>query len=249
MLMISLAVPVASPAVGEGLSPALHLAFDQGLFDEAATEARAIASADAKAFAARSLLAKAMCGDTQPDTATLEAAAALAEEAVVLDPIHVEGRLQLAIAKALIVRPLPGRRGMRDGRAARQLAEAVLETQPDNAYAHGFLAVWHIEVVGRGGRIGAAVMGASIDQAHAHYARAAAILPGDASIHWQYARALATMNPKRFQAEIEVALAAARRSAPTSRVEQVMADRAATLSELMATGDRQVIVAAASEML
>ena len=33
------------------------------------------------------------------------------------------------------------------GDEARDLAEAVLDDEPDNFYAHGFLSVWHVEVV------------------------------------------------------------------------------------------------------
>ncbi|MEM0985501.1 MAG: hypothetical protein AAGJ32_04580 [Pseudomonadota bacterium] len=243
-----LVVVLALAAVGSGLVGhaeraaslnAMQVAFLEGRFEDAASAARSHDTADAKAFAARALLAKAMCGDVSPPDATVLQARSLAEASLALQPDHSEGRLQLAIARALQARSLPLRKAMSAGRDARALAAAVLEDEPDNGYAHGFMAVWHIEVFERGGRVGATMMGARLDDAHEHYRRAAILRPGDASIHWQYARALAALDAKQFEPEIEDALNAALNAPIEDNVERVMAARAVALAEVMSLGDHK----------
>lgn len=227
----------------------MQLAFHEGRYDEAATRAARVETADARAFAARALLAKAVCGEGEPPATLLLRARAMAAEAVALEPGHAEGRLQLAIARSLIARALPARRAMAEGREARALAEAVLRDTPGNAYAHGFLAIWHLEVIRRGGGLGAAWMGADLVEARSHYRLAVAARPGDAAIHWQYARALAAIDPERFSAEIAEALAAARRAPLEGDVETVMAMRADRLASLMEGGSPQRAAAYASARL
>jgi len=91
------------------------------------------------------------------------------------------------------------------GERGKKLAEEVLKSDPRNFYAHGFLAVWNIEVERRGGSMGAWMMGrASITPASIEAARQLA--PDDVGVHWQYARALAALDLKRFQGEVKSAL-------------------------------------------
>ncbi len=251
LLLASLLATVApaAPAFADDRDDAMHLAFHEGRYDEAARTATRFKTADARAFAARALLAKAVCGDAPPPEELLAAAREQAEAALALDPRHVEGRLQLAISRSLAARSLPMRRASAEGRAARALAEAVLADMPDNPYAHGFLAVWHLEVIRRGGGLGAALMGADLDAARTHYARATALRPGDAAIHWQYARALAAIDPRRFAADIEAALDAAQRAPTEGRVEEVMAARAGRLAAVFADRNDRAAAALAASLL
>jgi hypothetical protein len=124
-------------------------AFTAGRYDAAYAAVAADRAPDACAFGARALLAKAMSGEGQPPEPLLTAALGEAETALATQPGHIEGRLQKAIALSLLVRPmsLKDARDSGYGEEARQLAEAVLVDDPQNAYAHGFLAVWHIEVM------------------------------------------------------------------------------------------------------
>lgn len=240
----------AAPAAAELPSPILA-AFGDGRFDEAARRAASLSDADAKALAARALLAKGMCGDGQPPAALVEEAETLARAALEIEPDHIEGRLQLAIALSLKLRPLSARQAMRagHGEVARDLAEAVLRDDPGNAYAHGLLAVWHIEVVRRGGAIGAAIMGASVGEGLAHYDAASRASPGDASIHWQTARALAALNARKYRGEIMAALEAAQAAGRDDALEEVMAARAAHLALVMDVLDRREIEKLAEGML
>lgn len=225
--------------------------FTSGEYDLAVSEAATQGDADACAFSARALLAKAMSGEGDPPEALLYNALDEADAALALDSAHIEGRLQRAIALSLIIRPMSVREARRTGwgEEARDLAEAVLEDDPDNTYAHGFLAVWHIEIVRRGGPIGAMVLGASLDDARAHYAVAIAQAPHDASVHWQYARALAALNARKHRDEINAALDAAAASPVDSVLEGVMQARAAVLQAEMTMKDYRQAEKLAVEML
>ena len=225
-----------------GQSQEAEKAYLAGEYDVAFADVAADRGADACAFGARMLLAKAMSGDVQPPRSLLSAALAEANNALVVEPQHIEGRLQKAIALSLLVRPMSLREA-RDsgfGEEARALAEAVLVDDPANAYAHGFLAVWHIEVINRGGFLGAMVLGASMDDAERHYAAAVQASPGDAALHWQYARALE---------EVSDALNAALAAPVGSVLEQVMQDRARTLSAAVASSSTRDVEALAKTML
>lgn len=247
MLALAAGLILSAPATGQApVAPGLtaqnlQAAFAQGRFAEVAREAQRLDSADARALAARALLAEAMCGEGEPSPELIAHAEREARAALALQPDHVEGRLQLAIALSLKVRPLSNREAWRsgEGEVARDLAEAVLADDPGNPYAHGLLAIWHVEVVRRGGRFGAGLMGASIDRGFAHYRQAVMLAPGDASIHWQMARALAAHDPKRYQDDIRAALDAALAAPCDDALETVMAARAELLRDAFETGGRK----------
>ena len=240
---------VFQPAWGQ--SPSAMEAYTAGHYDAAIADVAADHGADACAFSARSLLAKAISGDTEPPQTLLQSALNEANDALSVQPGHVEGRLQKAIALSLMARPMSLREA-RDsgyGEEARQLAEAVLRDDPHNAYAHGFLAVWNLEVMRRGGMLGAMIMGASLDAAEAHYEAAAAASPGDAALNWQFARALATLNARKYRNEISDALNAALAAPVDDELERVMQDRARTLADAMASPKSREIEALAEGML
>ena len=245
---------VAGLAHGEdALSPrrTASEAFDDGRYAEAARIAVATDTADAYALAARAVLAEAMCAGVQPSDEVLMQAEALAGLALERDPHHIEGRLQLAIALSLRVRPMSKLEAWRTGlgEEARDLAESVIMDEPANAYAHGFLAVWHVEVVRRGGGFGASMMGASKDDAFAHYELAAALAPQDAGLHWQMARALAALDPARYRDEIDLALARAIAADDTTALQRVMVARAWLLSDALVTQDSETVEALAAGLL
>jgi len=184
---------------------AAEAAFVRGEYDAALTELSDSKTADALAFRARALLAEAMSGPADPPEDMLHRALEDANVALIMDPSHSEARLQRAIALSLILRPMSVREARKTGWAeeARDLAEGVLEDEPGNVYAHGFLSVWNLEVVHRGGRIGAMILGAGVSDGRAHYEAATAAASDDASVHWQWARALAALEAERFLTEQE----------------------------------------------
>ncbi|WP_341197850.1 hypothetical protein [Hyphomonas chukchiensis] len=92
---------------------------------------------------------------------------------------------------------------------ARALSRSVLADDPANADTHGFLAIWNIEIVRRGGTLGGMMRGAGIDDVRDYYKAAVTHAPGEASEQWQYARSLSALNAKKYRAEFNAALAAA----------------------------------------
>jgi len=228
-----------------------NAAFRAGQYDLALQEAAGERSADAHALRARAILAKVMCSGREPDLAALEQALAAAEAALKLDAGHAEGRLQKAITLSLLTRSMDLSEANDSGYGpkARALAEAVLEDEPANHYAFGFLAVWHVEVHRRGGTLGAAVMGASLKTARANYAEAVRLAPQDAGLRWQWARALAAYDAKKYHAEIEAELEAALAIDPQTDLDRVMQGRAETLLEVVETRKAREIEKSAQGML
>ncbi len=226
-------------------------AYGEGRFAEAAEIASGIADADNSAFAARALLARAISTDEEPDPATVAEAWALAEKAVALEPGHVEGRLQLAIAMSLTARPMSVREALRSGygEKARDLVREVIADDPGNAYAHSFLSVWNVEVLRRGGRLGATLMGASVKDGREHYEAAIAADPGEASLHWQWARVLTALNADKYRDEIDAALAAALSLPSETAIETIMQVRAKRIETAFATLSKEAVEGLAAKML
>jgi len=233
---LSLAM-ASCPAFGQS-TPALER-FGAGDYDMAAAIARAAGGADNFAFAARAANA-AMMAAGRTEVESLDRAEADARSALAISPDHTEGRLQLAIAMALRARDLDPGEALRAGYAerTRQLAIAVLEKEPDNFYAHGFLSVWHVEVRRRAGPIAGALMGASLAQAREHYRAALKISPLDTGLHWQYGRALVALDARGWREEADRALARAEDGGGDGPLERIMADRAARLRSLLASDVR-----------
>ncbi len=241
---------LAQPALAHPTPSELAGKFARGEYLTAAADAEAAAGADDLAFAARALLAHCMTGNSDPDAVLIERAVRDAEAALKEDPGHKEAQLQLAIALSLKSREMDVMAAWTAGYGDRgkKLAEEVLKSDPRNFYAHGFLAVWNIEVERRGGAMGSWMMGASLDDARRHYDAARQLAPDDVGVHWQYARALAALDIKRYQGEVKAALERAAAAAVSDHVEQVMQDRARVLLASLA-GDQEAAQKLARAML
>ncbi len=249
LILFAFAMLAAAPAFAD--IEAAAEAFRAGRYDAAFEQAAGVPSADSHAFRARTLLAKAMCGEGEPPRGLIDKALAEANAALKAEPGHGEGRLQKAIALSLIIRPMEinDARKTGYGEESKALAEAVLADDPGNFYAHGFLAVWHVEVERRGGMIGAAIMGASLKAARRHYEDAIRLAPEDIGLRWQWARALAALDAKKHLAEIEQALEAAVNTEPASELDRVMQARAARLLEVVSRNKPREVERVALAML
>lgn len=209
--------------------------FSRGDYLVAAAQAEAGTDADSLAFAARAVLAQCMTGSTEPDPALVDRAAKDAEAALKIDKRHAEAKLQLAIAlslKSRVMDPM-GAWGSGYGQRGKRLVEEVLKDDPGNAFAQGFLSVWNIEVRQRGGSLGAAMMGASVDTGRKHYAEAVKLSPDYVGIYWQYARALAALDARKYGDEIMSVLGRAIAAKADDHVETVMQARAVQLLAAM----------------
>jgi hypothetical protein len=244
------AAALAGPAAAHPTSAELAGRFARGDYMEAARQAEEAAGADDLAFAARSLLAHCMTGTREPDVAIVDRASRDAEAALRIDPTHEEGRLQLAIALSLKSRAMDVLEAWSAGYGdkGRRLATDVLKADPENFYAHGFLAVWNVEVRRRGGALGAAFMGASVKDGRKHYEEAARLAPDDVGIHWQYGRALAALDLSEYGREAIRVLERAVAAGASDHVERVMQGRAAELLRAI-TGDRKAAQKLARELL
>jgi hypothetical protein len=240
----------AASAYAHPTSVELRAKFTRGEYMEAAQQAEASADADDLAFAARALLAHCMTGSSEPDAAIVDRASKDAEAALKLEPEHEEGRLQLAIALSLKSRAMDVLDAWHKGygEKGKKLAAAVLQSDPANFYAHGFLAVWNVEVRRRGGSVGAGIMGASLKAARQHYEQAASLAADDVGIHWQFGRALAALDAEKYGEEAMKVLDRAVAADAGDHVEAVMQDRSRELAEALRT-DRSAAQKLARKML
>jgi tetratricopeptide (TPR) repeat protein len=247
---LAIALSWVSPAFPHPTSALLAERYARGEYLEAAALAEAAAGADDLAFAARALLAHCITGLTLPDPSMVQRAVKNAEAALRLDPQHEEGRLQLAIALSLKSRDMDVMAAWSAGygEKGKKLAEEVLKADPGNFYAHGFLAVWNLEVARRGGGVGAWMLGASAESGRKHYEQARALAPDDVGVHWQYARALAALDLRGKMEEVRAALHRALAAAASDHVELVMQARAQQLSDALAV-DRDAAQRLAQAML
>jgi tetratricopeptide (TPR) repeat protein len=241
---------LAGPVAAHPTSPELADRFARGEYMEAARQAEQAGGADDLAFAARSLLALCFTGAGEPDASVIGRARSDAEAALRIDPAHGEGRLQLAIALSLQSRSMDVMTAWNGGygEKGRKLANEVLKADPGNYYAHGFLAIWNVEVRRRGGALGAVFMGASLKDARKHYEEAMRLAPDDAGIHWQYGRALAALDIRAHGTEAVRALERSVAANADSHVERVMQARAVELLRVL-QGDRKQAQRLAQQLL
>jgi tetratricopeptide (TPR) repeat protein len=225
LLGILLAAPVARAQSAEALA-----AYRAGEYDRAiaATPAEC---AQTSAFLARTRLSQIMQKGRFPDQADLEAARADAQSALAFDPSHAEARLQLAVTLSLMTMSMSDYDIWSSGYGTRPraLAEAVIADAPDLYHAHGFLSVWHLEVIRRGGSAGAFWFKASLKEARRHYNEANTKGARDPGLHWQYARALAALDAKKHEDEILAALDLALAGDAQSTLDETLKARAARL--------------------
>lgn len=243
-------IGIARPATAD-VNVALR-AFETGEYAQALAELVADEGADVAALRARIMLADAMTIDAyEPPAWLISDAETAAEQALAIDPNNVEGRLQKAIALSLQARAMTLKAARKSGHVeqAKALVEGVLRDDPTNKYAHGYLSVWNLEVLRRGGRLGGMIMGASRKEAQAHYQRAVAVDSDDASVHWQYARALAALNLNRYEDDVRAALTAALASTCETQLEQVMQTRAEALLDQLNDQGIEMAEASARKML
>jgi len=190
-----------------------RLAFADGRWQEAASQAQTAGGAEGYAYAARALVAQLMIEPDNPDRRALTRRAVdLAEAAYREDNESAEARLRLAISlgyqgrftgtmRALFLR-LPQR-----GRA---LLESVVMEEPGNVWALGTLGAWNLEVARRGGSRGMEMLGASVEAGTGYYSQAIALDPYNPGLRYFLALGLLALDDRDRTAmaweQIEIAL-------------------------------------------
>lgn len=229
---------LAEPASARAETPrdAASRAFEAGAFLSAADAAQAGGEAGGLTFAARSLLAACVAGTPaeHPD-ALIERAIDTARAALDRDPNSVEARLNLALGIGLKGRRTGRMEALRKGYAAtgRRLIEDALAMDPDNAWAHALMGGWSLEVLRRGGKIGAKIYGADFEDGVAHFDRARALAPTDPAIAMLYGAALLELDPKRHAEEARAQFEAAAAGRPKDALGRMMRREAMTLLVVM----------------
>lgn len=211
-------------------------AYVEGAFLEAASLGEAQGRADDLALAARALLAEAVTGDPADIDALLARAEANARRALAADPSNTEARLQLAVAIGMKGRRAPIAEAVRHGYAGegRALLRAAIAEAPREAWGHALEGGWNLEVVRRGGSVGAAYYGASVRAGRAAFERARALAPDDAIIAYQYAVALLELDPERYGEEATRLLEVASACRPGDAFETRVKAKAASVAAVLA---------------
>ncbi|MAP95550.1 MAG: hypothetical protein CMK07_11425 [Ponticaulis sp.] len=216
-------------------------AYAAGAFVEAKTYAeQEVVSADSLAFQARSLLAECLYLGHVIDQ-NLTEAEDLSRLALKIDPSHLEARFQLAVAMSLQARSLGIWEIDEQGIPERtnELTDYLLERDPDNAWVHGFMAVWHVEGRRKAGAFLSGFAGISLKDAEMHYQLATQLDPENLVLQWQYGRALAALNAKKYADEIEAIMRMVISREASDALEERVKVRAAELNKYVAAADYQ----------
>jgi hypothetical protein len=186
--------------------------YRSGDYGRAAETATVKGGADNLVIASRAYLAQVVIDPHRADADQLVARAlSAAERALAGAPDSVEARLQLAAAIGVKGRRSTLSAALRGGYAPRskRLIEEALARAPNEPWGRALLGGWHLEVLRRGGRIGALALGARLNEGVAAFERARALAPDDPAIATHYALALLSLNAERFGSRIRTLLDAA----------------------------------------
>lgn len=218
-------------------------AYIQGDYAGAVELGRALGDADGYALAARSnlVIAAYLEKDRDRALAILQDAFDDAGKAVAIDPTHIEGQLQKAIALGY-----QARIGRSTGLAkdARALIDAVLAQAPNHDYALATLGGWHGESVATVGsflaRVGTGARKTGFVEAFEASLKAD---PDNAGTRSYYARLLLDLGGKKFKSRAVEVLQEATSIPPRNAFEVMMQMQAITLKDTLAAGDKRALKA------
>jgi hypothetical protein len=221
------------------VTPTAREAYLAGRWNEPSQLPRLADNADNLAFAARSLLAGALLDGPAP---TREPAArrakALCDQALRLEPRHIEARLQTCVALAMQSRANPVRAVMRDRTPQRSLVilQAILTDAPNEPWVHALIGGWNLEALRLGGMAARTMLGASLERGKASYARALD-LSNEPVIPFSFAASLVGIDPVIYRNEALRLLDRARNATAVGVFETSMRSRAALLAGLLAANN------------
>jgi hypothetical protein len=199
----------ASPVFAQGLAEQRYAAADL----TGAADAGELAGDTANlTLASRALLALAMRDLHQPRCAAwLDRAEADAARALTLAPDAVEPRLNLALALGMKGRRASLREALSQHYAARGkvLIDEALTMASEEARGYALLGAWNLEILRRGGPVGAKLMGASAKAGIRAFEQARALASASAAIALHYALGLLAVDAKRYEPQARDLLAAA----------------------------------------
>lgn len=231
-----LSLALAHGARGADLQEARAL-YARGEMAEAAALAASLGQPDALSLAAKATLIEAIYqapADAKPGL--LDDAADYARAALEIDPDHVDALLDLALAlghKADLVGPITAHLDgyATDGKA---LLDRALALDPDSAWAHGLLGIWHLQVVRHASDgLAGELFGASRAAGLEHCATAETLGPREVALRYGCVMSMLELDPERYQAQGVQALEAVSRMPTRDAAEAlVRADATRLLAEL-----------------
>ncbi|TNE56669.1 MAG: hypothetical protein EP340_11090 [Alphaproteobacteria bacterium] len=183
----------------------VQLLYEAGNYAAAADMGEEVATSQAYALAARSLLGKInLQSRDDRKMSDIDRAINLAEKSLALDPENIEGHLQLATAFGFKARLLSMFRAKLAGlpeKSKRHLEEAIA-LDPDNAWAWAFLGAWHWEVVRKGGAgMAKSMYDATPQTGTAHFEKALALDGENPYVPYLYALTLLTSDIRAHETE------------------------------------------------
>lgn len=219
--------------------------YADGSFFEAAEQAETIGTADAFAYAARSLLAAATTGPRDKGVLEyVERAEQAARAAISIDPDHVEGNVQLALSLGLVGRHTGRLRAhfrgyAKDGKVHLDRAFSVA---PENSWVLSVLGGWNLEIVERAGRRSAEWLYQADEQTGIDFYEAALKFdPGNVAIRHQFGLQLAALGNQDHLARARDVLTPIENLAPSDAFAGIMAVRALELLEAIRSGEKKRI--------
>jgi hypothetical protein len=205
------------PAFGSPINASAFVDFNAGKWRQAADQASQIRDANNLAFAARSLLASALLSPSSRNrNSTIAQARQFAEAALIFEPTHIEGRLQLATALGLQARSASPARAFAAGlpQRVKRLLDSVLRDDPTQSWAFALLGGWHLEGFRIGGNAAKTLLGVDLQLGQMAFARAIRLDPLEAATPFYFAASLLALNPVRNAPEARALLLLAK-NAPT----------------------------------
>jgi hypothetical protein len=237
--------------MAEPPSAALRL-YAAGEFVAAADLADTQPSASSHAFASRALVAAcAAARSSSAIDALLDRAESSARDALSLDPGSVDARLQLALVYGMEGRRASLTRAFASRYASRgkRLIDEALAIEPTNAHAHAMLGAWNLEVIRRGGQVGALMYDARTGVGLAEFERARALAPGDTLIPLHFAVALLGLDPVAYGARANRLLREVIAASPSDALESLGQDTARSLQVALALSPQAAQRAARDSIL
>ncbi|HEY1314838.1 MAG TPA: hypothetical protein VGE92_13235 [Steroidobacteraceae bacterium] len=159
----------------------------------------------------------------------LESAATRGEAAVKLLPDYSNAHYMLALALGRYSQDISIIKAATTGVAGRVRThlERALELEPSHAEGHVALGLYHAELIGKLGKIAAALTyGASPDDALEQFRRALKLAPTSPIVHIEYANGLLLLDAKRHRAQAEELYGQAAAHEPIDAMEQFDVARA-----------------------
>ncbi len=141
-------------------------AYADGAYHEAIALGEAEATAKSLVLAARAQLALIDLGRSENRKQDARAALANAEKAMALDSQNTEAHLMKVAALGILARGMSKMKSFRKGMASksRKHIDVAMAIEPESAWAQTMLGMWHLEIIRRGGKFGARVTGANLEE-------------------------------------------------------------------------------------